>query len=69
VGTLYLHEIVLVLLGYFALGLILAHWAEENELVVVFFDELGLEADTLGMVPIALILAFDVLLVVVLAEA
>ena len=55
--------------GYFALGLILAHWAEENELVVVFFDELGLEADTLGMVPIALILAFDVLLVVVLAEA
>ena len=68
-GALYLQEVVLVLLGYFGLGLVLAHRAQENELVVVFFDELSLETNALWMVPIALILALDVLFVVVLAEA
>lgn len=68
-GTLHFHKILLVLFGYLGLGLVLAHGAQENQLRLVFLDELSLKADALRMVPITLVLALDVLLIVVLAEA
>ena len=51
------------------LGLIFAHWAQEEHAVLILLDQLRIKTDTLRMVPLALVLAFDVLLVVILSRA
>jgi hypothetical protein len=57
-----------VLLRHLVLGLVFAHWTQENKLGLILY-KFGVEANALWVVPIALILALDILLVVVLPQA
>ena len=49
--------------------LVIAHRANEQHVVLVSLNELNVEPYALGVVPLALPLAFDVLLVIVLSRA
>ena len=68
-GALHLYEVALVFLGHLNLGVLIAHWAQKDKLWLVFLNDFWVETNAFRVVPIALVFAFNVLLIVILSEA